>query len=226
VSAAGFLPTVADVPHVGNGSSDDRPAPMRRTSRPRRWTLAAVALVAVLPLAGCAAGIKAETSRQRPTIDGVGSAIGTLTIRNTYVGGPAEPGGSAPVLFAVFSNGNEPDRLVSVSSPAASGSSVPADTALPAGGQQLFYTPEKTPRLTGLSAPLRVGQIVPLVLTFERAGEVRMSVPVSQVSPELLSGGSAASPSAAPSAGPSASPSASATPSAGPSASPSASIAP
>ena len=85
----------------------------------------------LVPLAGCAAGIQAETSRERPTIDGVGGAIGTLTIRNAYVGGPAENGGSAPVLLSVFNDGTEPDRLVSVSSPGGRRRHRPADTTLP-----------------------------------------------------------------------------------------------
>jgi hypothetical protein len=196
--------------------------------------VAAVAAVALVPLAGCAAGVRAETSRERPTIDGIGGAIGTLTIRNTYVGGPAQNGGSAPVLLSVFNNGNEPDRLVSVSSPEAGSGSVPADTTLVPGGQQLFYSAGNTPRLTGLTAAVEPGQIVPIVLNFERAGELRLSVPVSAVPPELLSGGESASASAsatpAASASPSAPTSASASPSAGasgsPSGSPSPSIAP
>jgi copper(I)-binding protein len=190
--------------------------------------VAAVAAVALVPLAGCAAGVRAETSRERPTIDGIGSAIGTLTIRNTYVGGPAENGGSAPVLLSVFNNGNEPDRLVSISSPEAGSGTVPSDTTLPPGGRQLFFTAGRTPRLTGLTSAVKPGQIVPIVLSFEKAGELKMSVPVAAVPPELLSSGESATPSASTSATPSASasPGASASPSAGASASPSASIAP
>jgi copper(I)-binding protein len=200
--------------------------------RSRRWAVATVAAVALVPLAGCAAGVRAETSRERPTIDGIGSAVGTLSIRNAYVGGPAENGASAPVLLSVFNNGTEPDRLVGISSPVAGSSSVPADTTLAPGGQQLFYTAGRTPRLTGLTSAVKPGQIVPVVLSFEKAGELRMSLPVSAVPPEILSSGESASPSASASATPSASasPGASASPSAGasgsPSASPSASIAP
>jgi copper(I)-binding protein len=187
---------------------------------------AAVAVAALVPLTACSAGINAETSRERPTIDGIGSAIGPLTIRNTYVGGPAEQGASVPLLTSIFNNGTEPDRLVSISSPEAGGGTVPADSTLPPGGSQLFYTPEKVARLTGVTVPVRPGEIVPIVLTFERAGELRMSVPVSPVGEELLRESAppappaSAAPSAAPSAGASAAPSAGA--SAAPAASPSA----
>jgi copper(I)-binding protein len=187
---------------------------------------AAVAVAALVPLTACSAGINAETSRERPTIDGIGSALGPLTIRNTYIGGPAEQGASVPLLTSIFNNGTEPDRLVSISSPEAGGGTVPADSTLPPGGSQLFYTPEKVARLTGVTVPVRPGEIVPIVLTFERAGELRMSVPVSPVGEELLRESAppappaGAAPSAAPSAGASAAPAAGA--SAAPSAAPSA----
>jgi hypothetical protein len=194
-----------------------------RTRRSRRC-LVAVAVAALVPLTACSSGINAETSRERPTIDGIGSAIGPLTIRNTYVGGPAEQGASVPLLTSIFNNGSEPDRLVSISSPEAAAGTVPADTTLPPGGQQLFYTPEKVARLTGVTMPVRVGEIVPIVLTFERAGELRMSVPVSPVGEELLRAPAPAAPAPAPPASPapSAAAPAGASPSAGaPSASPS-----
>lgn len=190
--------------------------------RPRRAVVAAAAVAALLPLAGCAAGIQAETSRERPTVDGIGSAIGTLTIRNAYVGGPGQAGGSAPLLLSVFNNGTEPDRLVSVSSPDAASVTLPGGLDLPPGGQQLLYTADRTPRLTGLNEQVLVGQIVPVVLTFERAGELRMSLPVSPVPPEVLAG---ASSSATPGATPSGSALPSATPTGAPSAQPSAGIA-
>lgn len=191
----------------------------RTSVRPARWrrrALAAVAVAALVPMTGCAAGIQAETSRERPTVDGIGSAIGTLSIRNAYVGGPVENGGSAPVLLSVFNNGVDPDRLVGISSPEAGSGTLPPDLTLPSGGQQLLYTPDRVGRLEGVTVPMHPGEIVPVVLTFERAGQLRMSLPVSSVGPELLSAGSSASP--APSASPSASPSGSASPTASPSA--------
>jgi copper(I)-binding protein len=162
---------------------------------------------------GCAAGIQAETSRERPTINGVGSAIGTLTIRNAYVGGPVSNGGTAPVLLSVFNDGAEPDQLVGISSPEAGSGTVPPDVTLPSGGQQLLYTPDRAARLNGVNTPMQPGQIVPIVLTFQRAGQLQMSLPVETVGPDLLSPSPSASASASPSGSPSASPSASATPS-------------
>ncbi len=201
--------------------------PASSWTRRRRLAVVAVAVAALVPLSACSAGINAETSRERPTIDGIGSAIGPLTIRNTYVGGPAEQGASVPLLLSVFNDGSDPDRLVSISSPDAGGATVPADAALPPGGQLLAYTPAKAARLTGLTMPVRVGGIVPIVLTFERAGELHMSVPVTPVGQDLLNGGPSASASASPSASASAAPSSgSAGPGPSASASPSASATP
>jgi hypothetical protein len=213
VSAAGSRTSVLDAARVRPSEGlINRPT----AARSRRWAVAVVAVLALLPLTGCAAGVRAETSRERPTVDGIGGAIGTLTIRNAYVGGPAANGGSAPLLLSVFNDGNEPDRLVSVSSPDASSITLPADTSLAPGGQQLFYTADRTPRLTGLTAPVQLGAIVPVVLTFERAGELRMSLPVSPATADLLQASASATPSSSapgtgPSAGASASPSASPT---------------
>jgi copper(I)-binding protein len=186
----------------------------------RRTAVVGTAVLAVLGVTGCAAGIRAETSRQRPTIDGIGTAVGTITVRNSYVGGPVEVGGSAPVLLSVFNNGPEPDRLVNVTSPEATGSTVPADLTLPPGGSQLLYSAERAPRLTGLTQPARVAEIVPLVLTFERAGEVRYEVPVQGVPEELLREPAAAAP---PPAAPAPAAPAPAAPAPGTSAAPSAS---
>ena len=82
MSAAGSLSSLSD------GSSARSSRRRHGPVRSRRLAVVAVAVVALLPLAGCAAGIKAETSRERPTIDGVGGALGTLSVRNAYVGGP------------------------------------------------------------------------------------------------------------------------------------------
>lgn len=208
--------------------------------RPTRWrrrALAAVAVAALVSMTGCAAGIQAETSRERPTVEGVGSAIGTLTIRNAYVGGPVENGGSAPVLLSLFNDGTQPDRLVGISSPQAGAGTVAPDVTLPPGGQQLLYTPDRVPRLTGVTTPMHPGGIVPVMLTFERAGQLQMSLPVVEVGPELLQGGAPAGPTppappgaspASPTASPAASPAggAAATPPASPNASPTPTVSP
>lgn len=214
MSAAGSSTSVADV----------RRDATVRPSRRRRFVLVAAAVAALVPLSGCAAGIQAETSRERPTVDGIGSAIGTLTIRNAYVGGPADQGGNAPLLLSVFNDGNQPDRLVGVSSPDAASVTLPPDVDLPPGGEILLYTADRTAHLTGLTMPVQVGQIVPVVLTFERAGQLPMSLPVSPVPPEVLAGASTAA-TATPGPTPSGSALPSATPTGAPSAQPSAGIA-
>jgi copper(I)-binding protein len=188
---------------LGSASTVGAPFQDARSGWSRRWFAAAAVAAALVPIAGCSSGIQAETSRERPTIDGVGNAVGTLTLRNMYVGGPAEQGQTAPVLMSVFNNGTEPDRLLNVSSPEAAGSSVPPDVTLPSGGQQLLYTVDRAPRLTGLNQAIRPGQIVSVVFTFERSGELRVDLPVSPVTPDLLQNGESPAQSASASGAPS-----------------------
>lgn len=189
-----------------------------------------VALLTAAGAGGCATGIQAETSRERPSTNGVGAAVGPITLRNIYVGGPGQPGGSIPVLFAAFNGGNEPDQLTGVSSPVAAQAVAPAQlTVMPR--EPTFYNPgTSTPRLSGLRRPVLVGQQVPLTLTFQRAGSVTIEVPVDAVpeadlsaspSPSApVSAGASSSAKAAPSA-PAAPPSGSASAGGSPSPSPS-----
>jgi len=165
----------------------------------------AVVLLAATGAAGCGAGIQAETSRERPTINSVGAAVGNITVRNAYVGGPGRTGGSIPVLFAAYNGGTEPDQLTGVSSPIAAQAVAPSQVAI-APGQGTIYNPGGgAPRLTGLRSPLLVGQQVQLTLNFQRAGSVTIEVPVEGVPEADLSASPSASASASASPGASAS---------------------
>lgn len=155
----------------------------------------AVVMLAAGGAAGCGAGIQAETSRERPTINSVGAAVGNITVRNIYVGGPGQQGGSVQVLFAAYNGGTEPDQLTGVSSPVAAQATAPAQVSI-APGQGTIYNPGTgAPRLTGLRSPLLVAQQVQLTLTFQRAGSVTVEAPVE---PVPGAGSSASSPAGAP----------------------------
>jgi len=180
--------------------------PRQRPSRSNGLVLLA-ALTALTGLtavgaSGCAAGIQAETSRERPTINSVGGAVGAITLRNVYVGGPGRQGGSIPVLFAAFNGGNDPDQLTGVSSPVAAQAAAPSQLTV-APGEATYYNPgSSTPRLTGLRNPLRVGQQVAVTLTFQRAGSVTLEVPVEAVPEADLSASPSPSASRTPPATP------------------------
>lgn len=103
------------------------------------------------------------------------------------------PGQTAAAAYLSIHNGERTgDRLVGVASAAAAKASVHLTTtaggvvrmrpagAVPVGAGQMV---EMKPgglhvMLTGLKAPLRVGQQLPLTLRFARGGTVRTSVPI------------------------------------------------
>ncbi len=178
--------------------------------RPGR-RIACLAVIAALPLTACAAGYQAETSRERTTLTSVSGVRGTLTVRNVFLVGPADSGGSIPLYLAAFNGGTTSDRLVSISSSGASGGYVPSDAGIPAGGSTFFNTGDASvPQLTGLKQKVLVGQQLSVTMVFQEAGELTLSVPVEASDLARPSPVPSASASATPSS--SASPSASATP--------------
>lgn len=88
----------------------------------------------------------------------------------------------------------EPDRLIAASSPAAQ--AVELHTSLQEAGVSKMERLESVPvsadapaelapgghyiMLIGLAEPLQEGETVPLTLTFEKAGEITLDVPVSK----------------------------------------------
>lgn len=126
--------------------------------------------------------------------DMAGSAtLGDLTIRGAVARASI---GNAPTsaAYMTITTTGEPDRLIAASSPAAQAvelhtslqeagvskmerlESVPVSADAPAelapGGQHIM--------LIGLAEPLEDGENVPLTLTFEKAGEITLDVPVSK----------------------------------------------
>jgi copper(I)-binding protein len=215
-------------------------------ARSTRAVVGVGAALGALALAGCGAGQISQTSNQESGSDGVNAGISTpVVVRNAVIayGGTATDGtvypvgGSAPLQMYIVNQGNEIDRLVSASSPAAASVQVSGETEVP-GGQVLIVegapqaetgpatststaqrprrmtplpppppppppppataTPTATPRptstpgaigmpgtdrvaqvtLVGLREDIRAGLTYPIVLVFERAGELRFDVPV------------------------------------------------
>lgn len=196
-------------------------------ARSTRAVVGVVAALGALALAGCGAGQVSQTSNQESGSDGVNAGISTpVVVRNAVIayGGTATDGtvypvgGSAPLQMYIVNQGNEIDRLLSASSPAAASVQVSGETEVP-GGQVLIVegapqaetgpatstpqpgataTPTATPRptstpgaigmpgtdrvaqitLVGLREDIRAGLTYPIVLAFERAGELRFDVPV------------------------------------------------
>ena len=151
---------------------------MTGTFRPG-WRIACVAVLVALPLTACAAGYQAETSRERTTLTSVGGAKGDLTLRNVFFYGPASSGDSLPLYLSIFNGGGTNDKLVGISSPSASGGTVPTTNAI-AGGGQLVYNQGNSavPELTGIKGKVLVGQTVDVTLKFQVTGDVTLTVPV------------------------------------------------
>jgi hypothetical protein len=85
-----------------------------------------IVVAAALLTSACAAGQKAATSVEKPTLDGTNADVGSLHLRGLVIEAPAGQTpyyrvGTDPVLRLVIVNsGEQSDRLVAISSPAVS----------------------------------------------------------------------------------------------------------
>ncbi|WP_131749105.1 copper chaperone PCu(A)C [Frankia sp. Cppng1_Ct_nod] len=144
---------------------------------------AAASLIGTVALSSCAAGTDAVTSQTRTTTNTVSGAIGTISLRNLYVAGPATSGGKAQVISAFFNGGTQDDQIIQVASPVASGGQAPVKAVLRPGGSNIYIADGNAPTLTGLNRDLLVGQAVPVTFTFAKAGSITLSIPVEPPAP-------------------------------------------
>ena len=172
---------------------------MSRNRRPLP-TLAGVAGAVVLSgllLSGCGAGQIAQTSGQVSATNGLNTSVGQVDLRDMQIAYPAAPAGpaalyargtAAPVRATVINTGPVADRLVSVSSPAASSVRIQGDATMPqdvalvsAGNSSLTPTGSRQIQLVaeGLTQPIAAGGTVPMTFVFERAGSVTAEVPTA-----------------------------------------------
>jgi copper(I)-binding protein len=149
--------------------------------RPSTRVLAiGLGLAAVLPLTACGAGTKAETSFEHTTINGLNTASGPILIRNAFIAGPGEQGGSVTAYMALFNNGAEDDQLLSATSSGATSVDVPGTVNIRAGSGSLLSPGNAGLTINGLKAKLFVGASLPLTLKFANQGEVQMLLPVEE----------------------------------------------
>jgi copper(I)-binding protein len=162
-------------------------------------------LIAVLIVAGCGAGQQPQTANQVPASGGAAGAVDSIQVRDAHFAwsGPVpgdsvhQLGDDAPLQVTIINNatsllddGFAPDRLLAVSSPIATSGRIVGDATIPdgqvltAGYDQpvasiaLPGTREVEIALVGLTEPIRAGVGYPVVFTFERAGDLRLDVPV------------------------------------------------
>lgn len=127
---------------------------------------------------------------------GTGAIASDMMVMNAYARASATPAARAGAAYiTVMNHGGEADRLLSVSTPAAT--SAEFHTTVMEGDVMKMETVgplELAPMATvemkpgglhvmlmGLKAPLKEGEKIELVLTFEKAGEVKVEVPVGTV---------------------------------------------
>jgi len=155
---------------------------IRRTAIRLAASAAAAALVPAL--AGCAAGVNAQTNQPFTPTDGASTVFHNIAIRDVFVLGPGvngtlRPGQAAGMFLALVNNG-APDRLTAVSAPGTAtsvtihGGTVELGQAQPA----LLTGPAPELVLNGLTRALIGGQSIPMTLTFQNAGTVAMIIPV------------------------------------------------
>jgi copper(I)-binding protein len=152
-----------------------------RATRPRR--LVVLAIAALIPvLAGCEAGNNAPTQQWHQPTEGAGTQVGQIAIRNVFVlGAPAASQlTERPRLFFAVVNGGPPDRLLSVSAPGAAKSvTLPGGSVNLATNRGVFLTgPAPQVILNDLTRPLSGSASIHLVMTFQNAGSVTLTVPV------------------------------------------------
>ncbi len=145
--------------------------------------LAATSLIGTAALSACAAGSSAVTSQARTTTNTVSGAVGTISLHNVYVAGPAAKDADAQVISAFFNGGTQEDQIIQVSSPAASGAVTPPSAVLRPGASNIYIADGNAPTLTGLNRELLVGQAIPVTFTFAKAGSITLNVPVEPPAP-------------------------------------------
>jgi copper(I)-binding protein len=95
----------------------------------RRVVVSALVICAALITTACAAGKHAQTAEESPAIDGVGAGVGSILLREVSIGSPPNGtsysvGDAAALRIVIVNNGQQPDQLTSVTTPAASGAAV------------------------------------------------------------------------------------------------------
>ena len=89
----------------------------------RATTIGAGLIAASLALSGCANGQQAQTANETSVVDGVGTTVGAIDIRDASVVSPSGPsygvGSNALLQMSLINNAGTDDSLVSVTSSAA-----------------------------------------------------------------------------------------------------------
>ena len=126
---------------------------------------------------------------------------GSMQIENAFAPASMGAGKSGAIYFSVSNAGTETDKLVAVSTPAARKAQLHTTLnedgvmkmrmlkaiEIPAGGHAGLKPGGDHLMLFGLVEPLKKGDAISLTLTFEKAGEVTIEVPIMDAKHGLMS---------------------------------------
>lgn len=178
---------------------------MSRRHRLMRRSFAVTALIAACcasapSLVGCSAGQITQTDSQVAAVDGAYADVGgNIALRDVLIPTPTQSNGtyptgsSVPVLLTIINQGTRADRLITVTSPAASQVLVLGTTTIAPGtnltstvGSASAGVQPQSPLVVGqlrivlnTSQPLRAGLNTPVTFVFENAGTVTLPVPMA-----------------------------------------------
>lgn len=165
--------------------------------RARMFAGAAAAVVVCLGAAGCGAGQQTQTASQVAAVNGTNTAIGAIALRNVYLDvDPAAPHPVALVFTAINTSDLLPDRLVSITSAAATVTltAPPGALHLAPGTAVAAGAPIEHPAAPAapdrpITAAVRLdeaaaaGLTTAFTFTFARAGAITTEVPFDVVTP-------------------------------------------
>ncbi|HEX5143211.1 MAG TPA: hypothetical protein VFW21_05025 [Mycobacterium sp.] len=161
-----------------------------------RAGLAVGSLLVASTLAGCGSGQVSQVATQEPAVNGTSGSIGNVALRNVHLqavehGDALEAGREVPLMFTAVNNSpDKSDRLVGISSDIGT-VTVAGNTTLPAGGVLTVGVPDGVTALSAVEAaggadasvtltqPIRNGLTYGFTFTFEKAGQTKLSVPIS-----------------------------------------------
>jgi hypothetical protein len=152
---------------------------------------------AAVALSGCGAGQLAQTTNQEPAINGNSVNVNKVAVRDIRIqaaqlGDAIQPGHNVDlVAVAVNQSPDTPDRLLGITSDIGT-VTLSGDGRLPAAGKLFIGTPDgqqvapgptdsnNTVRATvNLAKPISNGLNYTFTLTFEKAGQASVQVPIS-----------------------------------------------
>ncbi|MFD4180602.1 hypothetical protein [Rhodococcus sp. NPDC058514] len=171
-------------------------APTRRVA-----TAVALAAAAAISLSACSAGQITQTATQVAAVNGNYANQGDISLRNVHIVYPdseeysIEPGGKAALKFTAVNNSEvKADRLTKITTEAAGsvtiagevgGRVIDPQTSLGAGVRAATVLDDAEDptqlilvELNDLNEGVHPGLTVPMTFSFERAGDIVVSVPV------------------------------------------------